>query len=278
MSRIGFMQGRLCDMVNGQIQAFPWNDWRDEFEEAHRIGIQSMEWTLDQENLYTCPFMTESGREEIKLLSSKYNVNVVSLTGDCFMQAPFWKASGALRISLIDDFRSIVEACNTLNINIIVVPLVDNGGLESQLQEDKLVNILLQERQNLVALGVKIAFESDYTAADLKRFIKRLPRDSFGINYDIGNSASLGYEANQEFAHYGDRVINIHVKDRPLGGTTVPLGEGDADFETVFKNLSEYKYQGNYILQTARDPGGRHGEVIGEYLKLINDWISIYES
>ena len=278
MSRIGFMQGRLCDMVNGQIQAFPWNDWRDEFEEAHRIGIQNMEWTLDQENLYTCPFMTESGREEIKLLSSKYNVNVVSLTGDCFMQAPFWKASGALRISLIDDFRSIVEACNTLNIKIIVVPLVDNGGLESQLQEDKLVNILLQERQNLVGLGVKIAFESDYTAADLKRFIKRLPRDSFGINYDIGNSASLGYEVNQEFAHYGDRVINIHVKDRPLGGTTVPLGEGDADFETVFKNLSEYKYQGNYILQTARDAGGRHGEVIGEYLKLINDWISIYES
>ena len=278
MSRIGFMQGRLCDMVNGQIQAFPWNDWRDEFEEAHRIGIQNMEWTLDQENLYTCPFMTKSGREEIKLLSSKYNVNVVSLTGDCFMQAPFWKASGALRTSLIDDFRSIVEACNTLNIKIIVVPLVDNGGLESQLQEDKLVNILLQERQNLVGLGVKIAFESDYTAADLKRFIKRLPSDSFGINYDIGNSASLGYEVNQEFAHYGDRVINIHVKDRPLGGTTVPLGEGDADFETVFKNLSKYKYQGNYILQTARDAGGRHGEVIGEYLKMTNDWISIYES
>lgn len=277
-SSIGFMQGRLCDMVNGQIQAFPWDDWQGEFKEAHRIGIQNMEWTLDQENLYSNPLMIESGREEIKRLSSKYNVDVISLTGDCFMQTPFWKVSGPLGASLIEDFRAIVEACCTLNIKIIVVPLVDNGSLESQLQEDKLVEILLQESQNLVNLGITIAFESDFSAANLQRFIKRLPSESFGINYDIGNSAALGYEVNHEFLLYGDRVINIHVKDRPLGGTTVPLGSGDADFEAVFKNLSEYKYQGNYILQTARDADGRHGAVIGDYLEMTNNWISLYES
>lgn len=275
---IGFMQGRLCDIVNGRIQAFPWDDWQSEFKEAHRIGIQNMEWTLDQENLYSNPLMIESGREEIKRLSSKYNVDVISLTGDCFMQTPFWKASGPLESSLIEDFRAIVKACSTLNIKIIVVPLVDNGSLESQLQEDKLVEILLQESQNLVSLGITIAFESDFLAANLQRFIKRLPSESFGINYDIGNSAALGYEVNHEFLLYGDRVINIHVKDRPLGGATVPLGSGDADFEAVFKNLSEYKYQGNYILQTARDADGRHGAVIEDYLEMTNNWISLYES
>jgi len=277
-SIIGFMQGRLCDMVNGKIQAFPWNDWQNEFKEAHRIGIQNMEWTLDQEDLYSNPLMTQSGREEIKRLSSTYNVDVISLTGDCFMQAPFWKASGPLAASLIEDFRAIVKACSTLNINIIVVPLVDNGTLESQLQEDRLVEILLKESQNLVNLGVRIAFESDFSAANLQRFIKRLPSESFGINYDIGNSASLGYDVNHEFSHYGDRVINIHVKDRPLGGTTVPLGSGDADFEAVFKNLSEYNYRGNYILQTARDSDGRHGAVVRDYLKMTNNWILLHES
>ena len=275
---IGFMQGRLCDMVNGQIQAFPWDDWQDEFIEAHRIGIHNMEWTLDQENLYSNPLMTESGREEIKCLCSTYNVDVISLTGDCFMQAPFWKASGPLKASLIDDFMAIVRACSALNIKIIVVPLVDNGSLASQLEEDTLVEILLQESQNLVSLGVKIAFESDFAADNLRRFIKRLPSTSFGINYDIGNSASLGYEVNQEFLHYGDRVTNIHIKDRPLGGTTVPLGLGNADFEAVFKNLREYEYQGNYILQTARDADGHHGKVIGDYLEMTNNWISFYES
>jgi hexulose-6-phosphate isomerase len=275
---IGFMQGRLCDMVNGQIQAFPWDDWQNEFKEAYRIGIHNMEWTLDQENLYDNPLMVESGREEIKRLSSTYNVDVISLTGDCFMQAPFWKASGSLGASLIEDFRAIVKACSILNIKIIVVPLVDNGSLESQLQEDKLVEILLLENQSLVNLGVTISFESDFSATNLQRFIKRLPSKSFGINYDIGNSASLGYEVNNEFLHYGDRVTNVHVKDRPLGGTTTPLGSGAADFEAVFKNLSEYKYQGNYILQTARDADGRHGAVIKNYLDMTSNWISLYES
>ena len=272
------MQGRLCDMVNGQIQAFPWDDWQDEFKEAHRIGIHFIEWTLDQENLYSNPLMTKSGREEIKRLCSAYNVDVISLTGDCFMQAPFWKASGPSETSLINDFRAIVEACSALNIKIIVVPLVDNGSLTSQIEEDRLVEILLQESHNLLNLGVTIAFESDFAAANLRRFIKRLPSESFGINYDIGNSASLGYEVNDEFLHYGDRVINIHIKDRPLGGTTVPLGLGDANFEAVFKNLREYKYQGNYILQTARDADGHHGKVIGDYLEMTNNWISLYES
>lgn len=275
---VGFMQGRLCDMVDGQIQAFPWNDWQDEFKEAHRIGMHKMEWTLDQEYLYDNPLMTETGREVIKRLSSTYNVEVVSLTGDCFMQTPFWKASGSLEAALIEDFRAIMKACGALNIKIIVVPLVDNGSLVTQSQEDKLVEILLQESQTIVDLGLRIAFESDYTAVNLKRFIKRLPQDSFGINYDIGNSASLGYDVTNEFLHYGDRVINIHIKDRPVGGTTVPLGSGNANFEAVFKNLSFYKYQGNYILQTARASCGCHGEVIRDYLNMTNDWISLYES
>ena len=30
---------------------------------------------------------------------------------------------------------------------------------------------------------------------------------------------------------YGKRILNIHIKDRPYKGNTVPLGEGDVDFD-----------------------------------------------
>ena len=30
-SRIGFMQGRLSELVDGRIQAFPWDSWQTEF-------------------------------------------------------------------------------------------------------------------------------------------------------------------------------------------------------------------------------------------------------
>ena len=30
LARIGLMQGRLSAMVDGKIQAFPWNEWHEE--------------------------------------------------------------------------------------------------------------------------------------------------------------------------------------------------------------------------------------------------------
>ena len=64
--KIGFMQGRLSPLVNSKIQAFPWNNWKKEFQDAHSLNFEIMEWTLDQENLYKNPLMTKEGREEIK--------------------------------------------------------------------------------------------------------------------------------------------------------------------------------------------------------------------
>ena len=86
---IGYMQGRLCPMVDGKIQSFPWRDWRTEFPVAQRLGVGLMEWTLDHDRLPENPLMTPQGRREIRALSSKYGVRVESLTGDIFMQAPF---------------------------------------------------------------------------------------------------------------------------------------------------------------------------------------------
>ena len=89
------MQGRLSPLINGKIQEFPWDNWRQEFVIASGMGFTLMEWTLDQNRLYECPLMTENGQQEIIKLSSCYGVKIPSLTGDCFMQSPFWKLSGA---------------------------------------------------------------------------------------------------------------------------------------------------------------------------------------
>ena len=78
---IGFMQGRLSPLVNGKIQAFPWNHWRDEFSVANEHGFEIMEWTLDQDRLYENPFMTEDGQVAIRELSHQYGITISSLTG-----------------------------------------------------------------------------------------------------------------------------------------------------------------------------------------------------
>lgn len=278
MNDIGFMQGRLSEIIDGKIQCFPWKHWKEEFSLASELGILKMEWTLDQEDLYKNPIMTVSGREDIKDLCNLYSIEIPSLTGDCFMQAPFWKAKGANQINYKNDFKAILNACNLIGIGIIVVPLVDNGSINSPAEEDILVNFLNDITSYLKKNNMKIIFESDYSPIEFNRLIRRLDSSSFGVNYDIGNSASLGFNPIEEFSLFGDRIYNVHVKDRAIGGTTVPLGEGDADFNLVFNLLRLAKYSSNFVLQTARSDKGDHKGDLAKYKSMVVQWIEQNES
>lgn len=274
--RIGFLQGRFSPLIEGRIQAFPWPSWRAEFPIGERNGFRLMEWTLDQHRLYENPLLDPAGRAEISTLSQAYGLAIPSVTADCFMQAPFWKARGSEQRRLKRDFLAVVQACAASGVEMVIVPLVDNGRLESIEQEDALVAFLAQQSGFLEKKGVQVVFESDYDPAELSRFIQRLDPALFGINYDIGNSAALGFDPAEEIAAYGCHVRGVHVKDRLLDGETVPLGSGAADFDTVFGALHQVSYTGHYILQTARAASGDHEEVLCRYRDMTREWLSYY--
>ena len=46
---IGFIQGRLSPIINNKIQVFPVENWEKEFSEAKIIGLDMIEWTIDEE-------------------------------------------------------------------------------------------------------------------------------------------------------------------------------------------------------------------------------------
>jgi hexulose-6-phosphate isomerase len=267
--RIGFMQGRLSPLIEGKIQAFPWPYWRDEFSLATQAGLCCMEWTLDADRISENPLMTADGRAEIARLSQKYGITIPSLTGDFCMQAPFWKANGAEQAARIATFEQVLRACAAAGIGILVVPLVDHGALASAAERAVLETTLLSFQPLLQSHDLAIAFESDFPPRELAAFIAGFPARSFGINYDIGNSASLGWDAAEEIPFLAPRILNVHVKDRPNGGTTVPLGEGAADLPKVFALLRAAGYGGNFILQTARAAEGAHVATLCRYAGLV---------
>ena len=86
----------------------------------------------------------------------------------------------------------------------------------------------------------------------------------FGINYDLGNSASMGFDVDEEFDSYFKYIKNIHIKDRIFRGNTVRLGKGNANFTKFFKNLKKYKYNNMLIYQTARS---KNNDDLGEIKK-----------
>lgn len=272
MNKIGFMQGRLSPQVNGKIQAFPWLHWRDEFILAEQNGFRLMEWTLDQERLHENPLLTKHGRQEIRTLCAHHDVRIESLTGDCFMQAPFYKFEGKEREERISDLKAIIDACSEINIKYVLIPLVDNGRLESESQLDVLAGVIAGLESDLRGNGQHIVFESDFGPRQLRDLMRRFSESVVGINYDIGNSASLGYDSAEELKEYGIRVLNVHVKDRLLGGTTVPLGKGNADFPRVFAALRDASYRGNFILQTARAADNDHVGALCRYRDMVVKW------
>lgn len=273
MSRIGFMQGRLSPQVNGMIQAFPWEDWRGEFPSAARIGIRLMEWTLDQDRLYENPLMTADGQREISGLKERHGISIPSLTGDCFMQAPFWKRS-AERPALIRDLKAIIRAAHAVGIGLILIPLVDGGRIETSDQEGDLRDGLASIEDDLSTCRIRITFESDFGPRRLAEFIEGFDPRFYGLTFDMGNSASMGFDFEEEIAAYGSRILNVHIKDRLLHGTTVPLGTGNARLPATIRALENSGYRGNYILQTARAQVGEHAAVLSRYKVMAESWLA----
>ena len=272
--KIGFMQGRLCDPVNGLIQAFPSKDWQKEFGISQEIGINLMEWTLDSVDISKNPLLSKAGRQKILGLQKKHCLEIDSLTGDCFMQTPFWKSKGKDQDFLHNQFISICQASSQLGIKVIVLPLVDNGSLENSQHEDQVIGFLQEQSSFLKLMNLHIAFESDFEPIKLASFISRFSSNQFGINYDMGNSASMGFDPKEEFAAYGELIFNIHIKDRLLNGSTVALKEGNTNFDCVFEQIKKINYSANLILQTARAKDNDHAALIKTYFNFTKALIA----
>ena len=257
--KIGIMQGRLSPIKNRRIQSFPWKNWFKEISLAKNLGFSNLEWTLDYPNLRSNPLFKYRVDKHIKRIS------INSITCDFFMQKPFFKYKN--HNLLISDFNFFLNKIRKSNIKIIVIPLVDNSSIKNKLIETRVIKYFLGYTKWLKRYKKKIAFEVDYSPIKLKKFINNFPSDQFGINYDLGNSASLNFDSNTEFKLYYNRILNIHIKDRLYKGKTVRLGDGNVNFKKFIKNYIKYKMNTNLILQTARSKNKSH---IVEILKNRN--------
>jgi L-ribulose-5-phosphate 3-epimerase len=269
---IGIMQGRLTEPENNKIQEFPVNGWEKEIKVLPHLGINLLEWTIDLSGFWENPFVFQEKSDLVRNILLENRVRVESITCDYFMhraEENYFRFTDDDR----DFLAAIIKGSAYLGCKYIVIPLVDQASVKSELQESDVLGFLFEFEKLLRESQLKIAFESDFPPQKLSAFIDKFPKDTFGINYDMGNSASLGYDPQEEVSNYGNRILNIHVKDRALGGGTVVFGEGNVDFRRVFDQLRKIGYRGNYILQGARSPIGDHSGIIRQYLKIIQPYL-----
>ena len=264
---IGVMQGRLLPKYKGRYQAHPVGYWQDEFRIAEELGLDCIEFILDYNDAEINPILTPEGRKEILSLTSQTGVRVLSVCADYFMEAPLHAKDTGLAKQSFEILSQLITAAGELEIKDIVIPCVDHSSVQDEVKRQRFQEQLSETIPKAEEKGVNLALETDLNPSLFRALLENFRSDRVTVNYDTGNSAALGYDAEEELKAYGGRVSDIHIKDRKFSGGPVIFGAGDWNYDLFFKELKKIGFKGHFIMQAYRDDEGL------EVFKKQLDWL-----
>jgi len=273
-AEIGVMQGRLLPKYQGRYQAHPLGYWQEEFHLAKKLELACIEFILDFNDAELNPLLSVNGRAQILEQVTATGVQVRTICADYFMEAPLHSPDINVASKSVDVLRRLLVGASEIGVSDIVIPCVDHASLSNTCKVNEFVRAINQIIFMLDELNINLSLETDLDPENFRALLRRFDSPRITVNYDIGNSAALGYDPVEELDMYGDKITDIHIKDRIYGGGPVLLGSGDADFERFFRKLRNFDYQGTFIMQAYRDAEGV--EVFTKQLawvrKKIEEW------
>jgi sugar phosphate isomerase/epimerase len=172
------------------------------------------------------------------------------------MEAPLHHPDNQIAAYSKNVLERLLENADTLGVTDIVIPCVDKSSMLDHCAKDRFVRCLKPIVDKAEALNINLALETDLAPQPFAELLEKFGSRRVTVNYDTGNSAALGFDPVEELSCYGDRISDIHIKDRVLNGGSVELGSGDTKFDEFFDSLRKFNYVGPFILQAYRDEGG----------------------
>lgn len=261
MIPLGLIQGRLTPSNGRGIQFFPNGpgEWEREFELASTAGISHIEWVCEPGSL----LFTEEGKEAVRTVMARTGITVRSMD----LHELLTETDIATHPDEL--FEKICAGLVAVNGGTVELPLVEASSLLPKETYETRVAALRRFIAVAKKYSTPIAVETDLGPVTLAALVEEVP--DISVVYDGGNSAGLGYDVGEEFLAYGSHISNVHIKDKSIGGTTVPLGTGSVDFFRLFSLLHKIHYTGAVTLQTARSEDGKEVETIKRYVSFIRE-------
>jgi len=267
-NKFGIMQGRLLPKYKGRYQAHPLGYWQDEFILAKELNLDLIEFIFDYDDYKLNPLMSLSGIENIQRVINETGVNVKTICADYFMEAPIHSEINSVSKKSLKVLKELIKNSSLLGVTDIILPCVDHSRLLDSNDKNRLITHLKSLNDFLEKYRINISLETDLNPSEFLKLFKAVNSTFVKINYDTGNSASLGYNLSEEFNSYGEFISDIHIKDRLLSGGSVFFGKGNVDFDSFFKELKKLKYDRPIIFQLYRDDEGV--EIFKKQFELFN--------
>lgn len=275
-NNIGVMQGRLTEQNSNKLQSFPANNWMNEFRMCSEIGLKSIEWVIDSNYYSENPIFSKLLIPKIKKLSENYKIKITAVCNDLLMDFPL---KGKKNISESESYitlEKLIKNCSILEIKFIELPLIAKSKIRSEEDLNRLFYNIEKLSKTATESGVTFLFETDLKPEQNLRLMERFDGLPVGLNYDTGNSAYWEFDPNLEIDLFGRWIKNVHIKDCLPKIYSVPLGEGNVNFDLIMKKLSKIGYNGDFILQTAYKPHVTCENIIKSYFEFTRKYVNKY--
>ena len=269
IKHFGIMQGRLLPKFKNRYQAHPLGYWKEEFTIAKEMGLSYIEFILDYNDYQENPLMSDLCIKEIAEIIENTGIGVRSICADIFMEAPLHSDNNFISNTSKEILLKLIKNSAKLGITDIIIPCVDQSTLKGEVDQKRLIENLTEPINLANKRKINLALETDLAPIPFLNLLNKLDAGVVKVNYDIGNSASLGFDIFEEFRLYGNRISDIHIKDRLLGGGSVVLGTGNANFKSFFEVFSNIDFKGPIVMQVYRDEEGI------EIFKKQFDWFKL---
>ena len=266
------MQGRLLPKYKKKYQAHPVGYWENEFPIASKLNLNLIEFIFDYHKSDLNPLLNKKGLKKIQEVEKLNNIKVKSICADYFMEAPLHSNNKSVVEKSINILNELIHNASLIKIKDIVIPCVDYASLRNENDIKNFIKNIKSLISEAEKKDINICLETDLGPIKFAKLLENIGSNNIKVNYDTGNSAALGYDPVEEFNAYGEKITDLHIKDRIYGGGSVPLGSGNVNFSKILELLFKNNYKGIIIFQAFRDDEGI--EIFKKQYKWFKDKIN----
>jgi sugar phosphate isomerase/epimerase len=258
----------LTRMLLGyNTNGFAHHDPRQAIELLAEIGYQSLALTVDHQLLNPFDLRSASQTQEIKYLLGDFGLRSVIETGARFLLDSKTKHYPTLlsedksdRQRRIDFLRYCIDVAAELNSDCVSLwsgTLPETTDVQTGMERlaAGLETVCKHAEQSQVIIG----FEPEPgmfvdTTSSFERLLQWIDSPVIKMTMDIGHLfCQTEWPIADYIQRWKDRIVNIHIEDMRVGvHEHLMFGEGEIDFKSVIRAISDIDYQGGIHVELSR--------------------------